>query len=173
SEINNFAYYKASGGCARILQGNMPLSAAKIRRSKRQNEKSFVVYYNIILLTSIITFISCFFCAGKVTDCFAEEKKADISAISGFGKNYSVDQDGKFEIEGVMVVGDTIYNITAGDDMIQSWTGKYKGRYWSGDALKELLDKPETLFYGKVSGTKDKAEFSNEVKFTRPNGQNY
>ena len=25
----------------------MPLSAAKIRRSKRQNEKSFVVYYNI------------------------------------------------------------------------------------------------------------------------------
>ena len=46
SEINNFAYYKASGGCARILQGNMPLSAAKIRRSKRQNEKSFVVYYN-------------------------------------------------------------------------------------------------------------------------------
>ena len=45
SEINNFAYYKASGGCARILQGNMPLSAAKIRRSKRQNEKSFVVYY--------------------------------------------------------------------------------------------------------------------------------
>ncbi|MBQ4482388.1 MAG: hypothetical protein II966_04055, partial [Lachnospiraceae bacterium] len=47
SEINNFAYYKASGGCARILQGNMPLSAAKIRRSKRQNEKSFVVYYNI------------------------------------------------------------------------------------------------------------------------------
>ena len=24
----------------------MPLSAAKIRRSKRQNEKSFVVYYN-------------------------------------------------------------------------------------------------------------------------------
>ena len=47
SEINNFAYYKASGGCARILQGNMPLSAAKIRRSKRQNEKSFVVYYII------------------------------------------------------------------------------------------------------------------------------
>ena len=45
SEINNFAYYKASGGCARILQGNMPLSAVKIRRSKRQNEKSFVVYY--------------------------------------------------------------------------------------------------------------------------------
>ena len=42
----NFAYYKASGGCARILQGNMPLSAAKIRRSKRQTEKSFVVYYN-------------------------------------------------------------------------------------------------------------------------------
>ena len=25
----------------------MPLSAAKIRRSKRQNEKSFVVYYNM------------------------------------------------------------------------------------------------------------------------------
>ena len=48
SEINNFAYYKASGGCARILQGNMPLSAAKIRRSKRQNEKSFVVYYKWI-----------------------------------------------------------------------------------------------------------------------------
>ena len=47
SEINNFAYYKASGGCARILQGNIPLSAAKIRRSKRQNEKSFVVYYII------------------------------------------------------------------------------------------------------------------------------
>ena len=46
SEINNFAYYKASGGCARILQGNMPLSAAKIRRGKRQNEKSFAVYYN-------------------------------------------------------------------------------------------------------------------------------
>ena len=45
SEINNFAYYKASGGCVRILQGNMPLSAAKIRRSKRQNEKSFVVYH--------------------------------------------------------------------------------------------------------------------------------
>ena len=26
----------------------MPLSAARIRRSKRQNEKSFVVYHNIL-----------------------------------------------------------------------------------------------------------------------------
>ena len=38
-------HYNASGGCARILQGNMPPLAAKIRRSKRQNEKSFGVYY--------------------------------------------------------------------------------------------------------------------------------
>ncbi len=128
---------------------------------------------SIILLTSAVTLMSGFFCTGNFTTCLAEEKKADISAISGFGKNSSFDKDGKFEIEGVMVVGDTIYNITAGDDMIQSWTGKYKGRYWSGDDLKELLDKPETLFYGKVSGNKDKAEFSNEVKFTRPNGETY
>ena len=43
NEIKNFVYYNAPRGCARILIGNMPLSAAKIRRSKRQNEKTFVV----------------------------------------------------------------------------------------------------------------------------------
>lgn len=125
------------------------------------------------LLALTAAALSVFFLVFETEVFLAEEKKADISAISGFGKNYSIDKDGKFEIEGVMRTGDTIYNITVEDDMIQSWTGKYKGRYWSGDDLKELLNKPETLFYGKVSGTKDKAEFSDAVKFARPNGENY
>ncbi len=103
----------------------------------------------------------------------AEEKKADISAVSGFGKNYTMDDKGKFEIEGVMVTNGSIYNITVDGDNLQAWCGKYRGRTWGGQQLTDLLNDPTTVFYEKAEGTKDSAEFTNKVEFARPNGKSY
>lgn len=107
--------------------------------------------------------------------CFAaEEKKADISALSGFGKNYTENKEtGEFEIEGVMLYYGSIYNITVDGDNIQAWCGDLRSNTWGGKRLERLLDDPNTLFYGSVKGKKDSAEFNDPVEFTRPNGKTY
>ena len=107
--------------------------------------------------------------------CMAAETttKADLSAISGFGKNYTSDTEGNFEIEGVMVVYGSVYNITVEDGKIQAWSGKYKSTTWRGDTLVDLLNDPRTLFYGSVKGNEKSAEFLNKVEFTRPDGNTF
>lgn len=103
----------------------------------------------------------------------AEEKKADLSAISGFGKGYTQDEKGKFEIEGVMVTHGSMYNVTVDGECIQSWCGERKGRFWDGEPLIDLLNDPTTLFYGKAEGTKKSTEYSDPVEFARPNGKSF
>lgn len=104
--------------------------------------------------------------------CMAAETttKADLSAISGFGKNYSSDAEGNFEIEGVMVVYDSVYNITVEDGKIQAWSGKYKSTTWRGNMLEDLLNDPRVLFYGSAKGDEKSIELLNKVEFTRPDG---
>ena len=111
----------------------------------------------------------------QAVPCMAAETttKADLSAISGFGKNYASDAEGNFEIEGVMVVYDSVYNITVEDGKIQAWSGKYKSTTWRGDTLVDLLNDPRTLFYGSVKGDEKSAEFLNKVEFTRPDGNTF
>ena len=110
---------------------------------------------------------------GGNTACLAADnaEKADLGAISGFGKNYTVDKDGKFEMDGVMVSAGSVYNITVDGEAIQAWSGNYKSRTWKDKELIKLLNDPTTFFYEKVSGTPDKAEFTNKVEFARPNGE--
>ena len=103
----------------------------------------------------------------------ADEKKADLSALSGFGKNYTSDEKGKFEVEGVMVVGDSMYNITVEEETIQSWCGERRGRSWTGQKLIDLLNKKTTLFYGSAKGDKQSTEYSDPVEFARPNGESF
>ena len=111
----------------------------------------------------------------STSPCFAADtKKVDISALSGFGKNQSENKEtGEFEIEGVMVTGNSMYNITVDGDNIQAWCGELRGTTWGGKQLETLLNNRTTLFYGSVKGKKDSAEFSDPVEFTRPNGKSW
>ncbi len=122
----------------------------------------------MVVLTAYIVMLS--------MPCMAAEAttKADLSAISGFGKNYTPpDAEGNFEIEGVMVVYDSMYNITAGDGRIQAWSGRFKSTTWTGEALENLLNDPRTLFYGSAKGNEKSVEFLNKVEFTRPDGNTF
>lgn len=128
------------------------------------------------LLLTILSALVVLGSFGRIStvSCLAEdEKKADLGAISGFSNSYTKDDKGKFEMEGVMVSDGSVYNITVDGEKIQAWCGKLKGRTWSGKTLIELLDKPTTLFYDRVEGTYDSAEYSGPVEFTRPNGKTY
>ncbi|MBQ9605828.1 MAG: hypothetical protein IJV16_01470 [Lachnospiraceae bacterium] len=128
--------------------------------------KSFLVALSVFVITGI------FFCSSPVI-CLAEDtEKIDINAISGFGKNYTVDEEGKFDVDGVMVSGGSMYNITVEGEAIQAWSSGFRSRSWSGRTLKKLLNDPTTFFYQKASGTADKAEFKDKVEFKRPNGVN-
>ncbi|MCR5410803.1 MAG: hypothetical protein K6E90_07465 [Lachnospiraceae bacterium] len=113
---------------------------------------------------------------GRLSTVFvmaAEEKEIDISALSGFANSYTKDEKGKFEMDGVMVSDGLVYNVTVDGNKLQAWCGKFKSRTWSGDALIDLLDNPSTLFYDKVTGTRNSAEYTGPVEFTRPNGETY
>ncbi len=111
--------------------------------------------------------------AGALTvPCMAEDS-IDIGAISGFGNDFSIDDEGKFEISGAMVSNGLLYNISTEDGGIRAWCKKSKGRLWKDKELKDLLNDKTTFFYEKVSGTPDSAEFSNKVEFARPNGKTW
>ncbi len=103
----------------------------------------------------------------------ATEKKADLGAINGFGKNQTIDDKGNFEIEGVMVSKGSIYNVTVDGDNLQAWCGKMKGRTWFGQELIDLLDDKDTFFYDNVKGSKRSSEYGNKVEFTRPCGESW
>ena len=135
------------------------------------------VKHNISIITAIV--LGLMIALGVPGSIFqvpcmaAEEKKADLSAISGFGKGYTQDEKGKFEIEGVMVTHGSMYNITVDGESIQSWCGEQRGRFWDGEPLIDLLNDPTTLFYGKAEGTKKSSEYSDPVEFARPNGKSF
>ena len=129
--------------------------------------------YRISKLTAIVLSIVMALGLNTASCMAATEKKADISAISGFGKGYTVDDKGKFEIEGVMVTQGSMYNVTVDGESIQSWCGKSRGRFWDGQELIDLLNDPTTLFYGKAAGTKKSTEYSDPVEFSRPNGESF
>ena len=74
-------------------------------------------------------------------------------------------------MDGAMVSAGSVYNITVDGEAIQAWSGNYKSRTWKDKELIKLLNDPTTFFYEKVSGTPDKAEFTNKVEFARPNGE--
>jgi|GEM_PF-2770488 len=125
------------------------------------------------ILTAVV--IVCSYAASCSVPCLAADSKTkiDLGAISSFGKDYSNDDKGKFEISGVMVTGTSMYNITVDGDAIQAWCGELKGRTWRDQELKKLLNDPTTMFYGKVSGDLESAEFKDKVEFARPNGKTY
>ena len=124
-----------------------------------------------VLAAALVTGL-CFINSTALCLAADNDEKVDLSAISGFTNTYTVDKDGKFEIEGAMVTGGSVYNITVDGEAIQAWSSNYKSRTWEKKQLKKLLNDPTTFFYERVSGTPDKAEFSNKVEFARPNGVN-
>ena len=127
----------------------------------------------LLLVMSALLALGSFGRISAVSAFAAEEKKADISAISGFTNSYTKDEKGTFEMQGVMISDGLVYNITVDGDSIQAWCGKLKSRNWSGRELNDLLDKPSTLFYDRVTGTRSSAEYTGPVEFTRPNGETY
>ena len=135
----------------------------------------FVKKYRSLLFSLIALVIAGSYTASCSLPCFAadDKNKVDLSAISGFGKDFTIDDKGKFEISGVMVTGTSMYNVTVEEGALQAWCDTLKGRTWRDRELKTLLNDPTTFFYEKVSGDAESAEFKNKVEFKRPNGKSY
>ena len=95
---------------------------------------------SLTVLTAFLLIGLCF--VNNRTVCMAADNsdKADLSAIRGFGKNYTVDKDGKFEIEGAMVTAGSVYNITVDGEAIQAWSSGYKSRTWKEKELTKLQE---------------------------------
>jgi hypothetical protein len=137
--------------------------------------RHFGKVYRSILCSLIALVIAGSYTASCNVTCLAadDKNKVDLSAINGFGKDFTIDDKGKFEISGVMVTGNSMYNVTVEEDTLQAWCDSNKGRTWRDKELKNLLNNPTTFFYEKVSGDAESAEFSNKVEFQRPNGKSF